>query len=133
MWQSRLFVSFFWNINEGAFADHSVCFIATAAPANLDPIPEYSSDDANLASELNIWSEYLTLHAVDYMNESVTNFPHLEMRCPKLDVSDEFTLGIPGYTSAFSHCSNKVTIAEVSGGTGEITILEQFIQEHVNP
>ncbi|KAL1803221.1 hypothetical protein ACET3Z_031868 [Daucus carota] len=85
---------------------------------------------------LLIWTQsqsILRMMLIWPLSESVTNFPHLEMRCPKLDVSDEFTLGIPGYTSAFSHCSNKVTIAEVSGGTGEITILEQFIQEHVNP
>lgn len=49
------------------------------------------------------------------------------------DVSNEFTLGIPGETFAFSHCRNKVTVAEASGGTGEITQLELFIREHVKP
>ncbi|KAL8154609.1 uncharacterized protein LOC141659745 isoform X1 [Apium graveolens] len=49
------------------------------------------------------------------------------------DVSNEFTLGIPGETFAFSHCRNKVTVAEASGGTGEITQLELFIRERVKP
>ncbi|WOH10947.1 hypothetical protein DCAR_0830424 [Daucus carota subsp. sativus] len=40
------------NINEGAFAGHSVCLIETAAPAHLDPIPEYSSDDEIAAVDL---------------------------------------------------------------------------------
>ncbi|WOH10671.1 hypothetical protein DCAR_0730141 [Daucus carota subsp. sativus] len=41
------------NINEGAFAGHSVCLIETAAPAHLDPIPEYSSDDEIAAVEMS--------------------------------------------------------------------------------
>ncbi|KAF2286696.1 hypothetical protein GH714_023679 [Hevea brasiliensis] len=49
------------------------------------------------------------------------------------DVANEFTLGIPGEAFSFSHCSNKVTIAESSGLTGEISQVEQFIREHVRP
>ncbi|KAF2286694.1 hypothetical protein GH714_023661 [Hevea brasiliensis] len=49
------------------------------------------------------------------------------------DVANEFTLGIPGEAFSFSHCSNKVTIAESSGLTGEISQVEQFIREHVDP
>ncbi|KAJ9169531.1 hypothetical protein P3X46_017713 [Hevea brasiliensis] len=49
------------------------------------------------------------------------------------DVANEFTLGIPGELFTFSHCSNKVTIAESSGLTGEISQVEQFIREHVKP
>lgn len=47
------------------------------------------------------------------------------------DISDEFTLGVPGEAFAFSQCHNKVTVAEASGVTGEISSLEQFIREHV--
>lgn len=46
MWQLRLFVSFFRNTNQGAFAGH-VCFISTAAPT----VTEYSSDDEIAAVE----------------------------------------------------------------------------------
>lgn len=47
------------------------------------------------------------------------------------DISNDFTLGIPGEAFAFSQCRNKVTIAEASGLTGEVAQVEQFIREHV--
>ncbi|KAJ4837088.1 hypothetical protein Tsubulata_033512 [Turnera subulata] len=49
------------------------------------------------------------------------------------DIANDFTLGIPGEAFAFTHCINKVTIAEASGLTGEISQVEQFIREHVKP
>lgn len=49
------------------------------------------------------------------------------------DVSNDYTLGIPGEVFVFSHCNNKVTIAEASGLTGDISQVEQFIRESVKP
>lgn len=49
------------------------------------------------------------------------------------DISNEFTLGEPGEAFSFSHCYNKVTVAEASGLNGEISQVEQFIREHVRP
>ncbi|KAE9597014.1 hypothetical protein Lal_00007229 [Lupinus albus] len=49
------------------------------------------------------------------------------------DVTNEFTLGVPGEPFTFTQCSNKVTTAEASGLTGEISQLEEFIREHVKP
>ncbi|CAN4094923.1 unnamed protein product [Withania somnifera] len=49
------------------------------------------------------------------------------------DISNEFTLSVPGEPFLFSHCCNKVTVAEASGLTGEISQLEQFIRENVKP
>ncbi|EEF37035.1 signal recognition particle receptor subunit beta [Ricinus communis] len=49
------------------------------------------------------------------------------------DIANDFTLGIPGEPFSFSHCSNKVTVAECSGLTGETSQVEQFIREHVKP
>ncbi|WOK97627.1 signal recognition particle receptor subunit beta [Canna indica] len=49
------------------------------------------------------------------------------------DLTSEFTLGVPGETFAFSHCLNKVSVAEASGLTGEISQVEQFIRELVKP
>ncbi|CAJ1931432.1 unnamed protein product [Sphenostylis stenocarpa] len=46
------------------------------------------------------------------------------------DIANEFTLGIPGETFSFTQCSNKVTTADASGLTGEISQLEEFIREH---
>ncbi|KAL7599464.1 hypothetical protein Lser_V15G23240 [Lactuca serriola] len=49
------------------------------------------------------------------------------------DISNEFTLGIPGEPFSFSHYVNKVTVVEASALTGEIQPLELFIRERVNP
>ncbi|KAL2484320.1 signal recognition particle binding [Forsythia ovata] len=49
------------------------------------------------------------------------------------DIANEYTLGVPGEAFTFSQCQNKVTIAETSGLTGDISQLEQFIREHVKP
>lgn len=49
------------------------------------------------------------------------------------DVVNEFTLGVPGEAFAFSQCHNKVTVADASGLTGEISQLEEFIREYVKP
>ncbi|GER51535.1 signal recognition particle receptor subunit beta [Striga asiatica] len=47
------------------------------------------------------------------------------------DVTNEHTLGVPGEAFAFHHCINKVTVAESSGLTGDISQLEQFVRQHV--
>lgn len=47
------------------------------------------------------------------------------------DVANEYSLGVPGEVFAFSQCQNKVTVAEASGLTSEISQLEQFVREHV--
>ncbi|CAK7332089.1 unnamed protein product [Dovyalis caffra] len=49
------------------------------------------------------------------------------------DIANDTTLGIPGEVFSFSHCVNKVSIAEASGWTGEISQVEQFIRAHVKP
>lgn len=49
------------------------------------------------------------------------------------DISSEYTLGVPGQPFQFSQCTNKVTVGEASGLTGEISQVEQFIREHVKP
>ncbi|KAL0327271.1 UNVERIFIED_CONTAM: Signal recognition particle receptor subunit beta [Sesamum angustifolium] len=47
------------------------------------------------------------------------------------DVTNEYTLGVPGEVFAFHQCYNKVTVAEASGLTGDTSQLEQFIREYV--
>ncbi|XP_027768738.1 signal recognition particle receptor subunit beta-like isoform X1 [Solanum pennellii] len=49
------------------------------------------------------------------------------------DISNEYTLGVPGEPFAFSQCHNSIIIAEASGLTGEISQLEKFIRENVKP
>ncbi|CAL9169962.1 uncharacterized protein LOC103997754 [Musa acuminata AAA Group] len=49
------------------------------------------------------------------------------------DITSDYTLGVPGEAFSFSHCQNKVTVADASGLTGEISQVEQFIRELVRP
>ncbi|XP_010904569.1 uncharacterized protein [Elaeis guineensis] len=49
------------------------------------------------------------------------------------DIANEYTLGVPGEAFTFSQCRNKVTIAEASGLTGEVSQVKQFIRDHVEP
>lgn len=49
------------------------------------------------------------------------------------DIANEYTLGVVGETFAFSQCNNKVTVADSSALTGDISQLEQFIRDHVKP
>jgi signal recognition particle receptor subunit beta len=47
------------------------------------------------------------------------------------DISDEVELGVPGEAFNFSHCQNKVTVAEGAGLTGHVSAVEEFIREYV--
>jgi len=47
------------------------------------------------------------------------------------DISDEVQLGVPGEAFNFSQCQNKVTVAEGAGLTGNVSVVEQFIRDHV--
>ncbi|CAK8537057.1 unnamed protein product [Lathyrus sativus] len=49
------------------------------------------------------------------------------------DLTNEFTLGVPGEPFSFKQCLNTVTTADASGLTGEISQLEEFIRQHVKP
>lgn len=49
------------------------------------------------------------------------------------DVSNEYTLGVPGEPFKFSQCHNKVIVGESSGLKGEVAELEEFIRENVKP
>lgn len=49
------------------------------------------------------------------------------------DIASDFTLGVPGAAFVFSQCQNRVTVAEASGLTGDISQVEEFIREHVKP
>lgn len=49
------------------------------------------------------------------------------------DIASDFTLGVQGVAFAFSQGQNRVTVAEASGLTGDISQVEEFIREHVKP
>ncbi|KAK8614279.1 hypothetical protein V6N13_122643 [Hibiscus sabdariffa] len=82
-------------------------------------------------------SDKVTAHTKDFIRKQ------LEKEIEKLrasrsaisaaDISNDFTLGVPGEVFAFSQCRNAVTIVEASGLKGEIAEVEQFIRERVKP
>ncbi|XP_022966901.1 signal recognition particle receptor subunit beta-like [Cucurbita maxima] len=47
------------------------------------------------------------------------------------DISNDFNIGVPGKAFSFTQCHNKVSVAEASGLTGEVSEVEQFIRENV--
>ncbi|CAH8272830.1 unnamed protein product [Arabidopsis lyrata] len=46
---------------------------------------------------------------------------------------NDFSIGIEGEVFSFSHCYNKVTVAEASGLTGETVQIQDFIREYIKP
>lgn len=79
-------------------------------------------------------TDKVTAHSKDFIRKQ------LEKEIDKLrssrtavsvaDVTNEYTLGVPGQAFTFSQCHNKVAVAEASGLTGEISQVEDFIKEH---
>lgn len=82
-------------------------------------------------------TEKVTAHSKDFIRKQ------LEKEIDKLrasrtvmsdaDITSEYTLGESGQPFTFSQCHNKVTLAEASGLTGDISQVEAFIREHVKP
>lgn len=82
-------------------------------------------------------SEKVTAHSKDFIRKQ------LEKEIEKLrasrtaisdaDITSEYTLGVAGQPFAFSQCQNKVTLAEASALTGDISQVEEFIRLHVKP
>ncbi|KAG7536830.1 Small GTPase superfamily ARF/SAR type [Arabidopsis suecica] len=48
-------------------------------------------------------------------------------------IANDFSIGIEGEVFSFSHCYNKVTVAEASGLTGETVQIQDFIREYIKP
>ncbi|CAN8237211.1 unnamed protein product [Cochlearia groenlandica] len=49
------------------------------------------------------------------------------------DIANDFTIGIEGEAFSFSHCYNKVTVAEASGLAGKTVQVQDFIREYIKP
>ncbi|KAJ0095970.1 hypothetical protein Patl1_16097 [Pistacia atlantica] len=82
-------------------------------------------------------ADKVTAHSKEFirkqMEKEIDKLRASRSAISEADVTNDFTLGIPGEAFAFSQCHNKVTVAEASGLTGEISQIEQFIREHVKP
>ncbi|ONK79104.1 uncharacterized protein A4U43_C01F2980 [Asparagus officinalis] len=82
-------------------------------------------------------SDKVTAHSTEFIRKQ------LEKEIDKLrtsrtaistaDITNEYTLGVPGEAFTFSQCVNKITVAGSSALNGEVSQIEQFILEHVKP
>nr|POE97850.1 signal recognition particle receptor subunit beta [Quercus suber] len=80
-------------------------------------------------------TDKVTAHTKEFirkqMEKEVDKLRASRSSISEADIANDYTLGIPGEAFSFSHCDNKVTVAEASGLTGETNQVEQFIREHV--
>ncbi|KAH0686981.1 hypothetical protein KY284_017534 [Solanum tuberosum] len=111
--------------NEGSFILHSEeDKKGKLKPVHVVDVPGHS----RLRPKLD---EFLPQAAgVVFVVDSVEFLPNCR---PASDISNEYTLGVPGEPFTFSQCHNRVIVAEASGLTGEISQLEKFIRENVKP
>ncbi|XP_074319575.1 uncharacterized protein LOC141656537 isoform X1 [Silene latifolia] len=49
------------------------------------------------------------------------------------DITSEYTIGVTGKPFTFTQCHNKVTLAEASALTGDVSQVEVFIRDNVKP
>ncbi|KAE9607080.1 hypothetical protein Lal_00025717 [Lupinus albus] len=82
-------------------------------------------------------TDKVTAHTKDFirrqLEKEIDKLRTSRSAISEADVTNEFTLGVPGEPFSFTQSSNKVTTAEASGLTGEISQLEEFIREYVKP
>ncbi|KAK9747891.1 hypothetical protein RND81_02G021800 [Saponaria officinalis] len=82
-------------------------------------------------------TEKVTAHSSEFIRKQLEKEIE-KLRASRTGVSDadmtsEYTLGVPGQPFAFTQCQNKVTLAEASALTGDVSQVEVFIREHVKP
>ncbi|KAL0004262.1 hypothetical protein SO802_011823 [Lithocarpus litseifolius] len=80
-------------------------------------------------------TDKVTAHTKEFirkqMEKEIDKLRAARSSISEADIANDYTLGIPGEAFSFSHCDNKVTVAEASGLTGVTDQVEQFIREHV--
>ncbi|KAL9239608.1 hypothetical protein vseg_013916 [Gypsophila vaccaria] len=82
-------------------------------------------------------TEKVTAHSSEFIRKQLEKEIE-KLRASRTGVSDadmtsEYTLGVPGQAFAFTQCQNKVSLAEASALTGDISQVEVFIRERVKP
>ncbi|KAB1207883.1 Signal recognition particle receptor subunit beta [Morella rubra] len=82
-------------------------------------------------------TDKVTAHSKEFirkqMEKEIDKLRASRSAISEADIANDFTLGVAGEAFSFSHCYNKVTVAEASGLTGEISQVEQFIREYIKP
>ncbi|CAK9158160.1 unnamed protein product [Ilex paraguariensis] len=100
----------------------SDCIVFMEGQTAQSLLPQGETKQVACISDQTEFGDYHT--TIDKLRESRT-------AVSSADIANDFTLGVPGEAFAFTQCDNKVTVAEASGLTGDISQLEQFIMEHV--
>ncbi|CAH8271135.1 unnamed protein product [Arabidopsis lyrata] len=76
-------------------------------------------------------TDKVTAYTKDFISKQMEKqIEKLRVSRSAISSANDFTLGIEGEVFSFSHCHNKVTVAETSGLTGETDQLQEFIREH---
>ncbi|KAJ4900828.1 signal recognition particle binding [Raphanus sativus] len=82
-------------------------------------------------------TDKLTAHTKEFirkqMEKEIEKLRASRSAVSTADIANDFTIGIEGEVFSFSHCSNKVTVAEASGLNGETFQVQDFIREHIKP
>ncbi|CAE6102141.1 unnamed protein product [Arabidopsis arenosa] len=79
-------------------------------------------------------TDKLTAYTKDFISKQMEKqIEKLRVSRSAISTANDFTLGIKGEVFSFSHCQNKVTLAESSGLTGETDQVQEFIREHFKP
>ncbi|KAF3552257.1 hypothetical protein DY000_02000238 [Brassica cretica] len=82
-------------------------------------------------------TDKLTAHTKEFirkqMEKEIEKLRASRSAVSTADIANDFTIGIEGEVFSFSHCCNKVTVAEASGLDGETVQIQDFIREHIKP
>ncbi|KAG7012804.1 Signal recognition particle receptor subunit beta [Cucurbita argyrosperma subsp. argyrosperma] len=116
--------------NEGTFVLHSeIPKKDKLKPVHLIDVPGHSRLRAKLDDFLpQAAGVVFVVDALDFLPNCRAAS---ESAISDADISNDFTLGVPGKAFSFTQCHNKVSVAEASGLTGEVSEVEQFIRENV--
>ncbi|KAK4787976.1 hypothetical protein SAY86_019295 [Trapa natans] len=82
-------------------------------------------------------TDKVTAHTKDFirkqMEKEIDKLRQSRSVISSADIASDFSLGESGVAFIFSQCQNRVTVAEASGLTGDISQVEEFIREYVKP
>ncbi|CDY11331.1 BnaA03g01670D [Brassica napus] len=82
-------------------------------------------------------TDKLTAHTKEFirkqMEKEIEKLRASRSAVSTADIANDYTIGIEGEVFSFSHCCNKVTVAEASGLNGETVQVQDFIREYIKP
>nr|VDD34556.1 unnamed protein product [Brassica oleracea] len=82
-------------------------------------------------------TDKLTAHTKEFikkqMEKEIEKLRASRSAVSTADIANDYTIGIEGEVFSFSHCCNRVTVAEASGLNGETVQVQDFIREYIKP